>query len=116
MEKGGYQIIDLKDNNITTTPLRIKGVYRAVNGSYRKVLLLSGLKINGVEMSDEFVKAVKIVNDYILHAYSVVADNALTNYDIYIEDDDNVTLQIKTVSGSETPVTGQTFFTVKESE
>lgn len=113
MEKGGYKIVDLKDINITTTPVKIAGVYHAIHGNSRKVILLSGITINGVQFSDEFVKVVKLGDDYLLNAYAVVSDNILTKYDIYIEDNDNVTLQLKTVIGSEIPIEGSQYFTVK---
>lgn len=116
MEKGGYKIVDLHDVNLTTTPVKIHGVYRSVQSNSRKVILLSGITINGVQFSDEFVKVVKLGNDYLLNAYSVVSDNVLTKYDLFIEDDDNVTIQLKTVNGSETPATGSVYFTVKEGE
>lgn len=116
MQNGGYKIIDLKNTNLTSTAKEIAGIYNAIGQNNRKVLLLSGLVINGVELSDVFVKSVKIGNDYVLNAYYVVADNELTAYDILVEDDDKVTLQVKTVKGAETLDPTQEYFTTKEGE
>lgn len=55
--KGGYKIIDLKDNNFTldSDAITIKGVYDSVENSHRKAILLSGLVIDSVEKPNRFV-------------------------------------------------------------
>ena len=55
--KGGYKIIDLKDNNFTLDgdAITIKGVYDSVENSHRKATLLSGLVIDNVEKPNRFV-------------------------------------------------------------
>ena len=55
---GGYKIIDLKNKSITTTGVTIDGIYKEIEGSYRKPLLLKHLVINGVEKNDTFVNVV----------------------------------------------------------
>lgn len=56
MFKGGYKLIDFKENNIVlTTPTTIKGVYDAIEHNYRKPTLITGLVIGSVEKEDIFV-------------------------------------------------------------
>lgn len=109
MKKGGYQIIDLKDYNITTDGVTIKGIYDDINTNRRKVILLSGVTIKGVEFSDMFVKVVKAGTDFRLTGYSVAVDNTLSTYDFFVEDDDKVSLIEGEVeggsSGMENPMT-----------
>lgn len=54
--KGGYKIIDLKNTNFTVDEAStVKGVYEALESSYRKPILLSNIVIGGVERSDRFI-------------------------------------------------------------
>ena len=56
MFKGGYKLIDFKENKIVlTTPTTIKGVYDAIEHNYRKPTLITGLVIENVEKGDTFV-------------------------------------------------------------
>lgn len=56
MIKGGYKIIDFKDTPLTTggSAMMITDIHQAIEGSYRKPLLLAGLTIDGVEKNDTF--------------------------------------------------------------
>ena len=56
MFKGGYKLIDFKENNIALSkPTTIKGVYEAIEHNYRKPTLITGLVIGSVEKEDTFV-------------------------------------------------------------
>ena len=56
MFKGGYKLIDFKENNIVlATPTTIKGVYDAIEHNYRKPTLITGLVIGSVEKEDTVV-------------------------------------------------------------
>ena len=56
MFKGGYKLIDFKENNIVlAAPTTIKGVYDAIEHNYRKPTLITGLVIENVEKEDTFV-------------------------------------------------------------
>lgn len=56
MFKGGYKLIDFKENNIVLSkPTTIKGVYEAIEHNYRKPTLITGLVIDSVEKEDTFV-------------------------------------------------------------
>ena len=56
MFKGGYKLIDFKENNIVLgTSTTIKGVYDAIEHNYRKPTLITGLVIGNVEKEDTFV-------------------------------------------------------------
>ena len=66
---GGYKIIDLKNKSITTTGVTIKGIYKEIEGSYRKPLLLTHIVINGVEKNDAFVNVVVQTSIYKFSLY-----------------------------------------------
>lgn len=57
MAKGGYKLIDLKDKDITISgdAVEIPGTYEAIEASYRKPVIVTGLVIGGSEMSDAWV-------------------------------------------------------------
>lgn len=52
--KGGYVIADLEDINLTENFQRIPNIYKHVTELNRKVILISGLVISGVEYRDVF--------------------------------------------------------------
>lgn len=76
MRKGGYKIIDLKDNNFTVggSSITIPGIYEAIENSHRKAILLSGIVIGGIERNDRFVTFGIVSTDYI--ASVAVSDTA----------------------------------------
>lgn len=55
--KGGYKLIDLKDNKFTVddSGITVKGIYNSIENSYNKPLILTGINIGGVEKNDVFV-------------------------------------------------------------
>ena len=55
--KGGYKLIDLKDNKFTVggSGIPVKGIYNSIENSYNKPLILTGINIGGVEKNDVFV-------------------------------------------------------------
>ena len=57
MFKGGYKLIDLRDNNITVggDAVTIVGIYASIEHNYRKPTVLTGLTVGGVEKEDTFV-------------------------------------------------------------
>lgn len=70
MLKGGYDIIDFKDVNITTeTGATITGIYNAIAASYRKALLVSGITLDGVEQRDCFIDCTHAENSYTFTAH-----------------------------------------------
>lgn len=55
MNKGGYQIIDLENKELTLgVGMVYNGIYDKVEGT-RKPILISGLNIGGVEYHDTYV-------------------------------------------------------------
>lgn len=79
MLKGGYKIIDFKDNNLTTeTPVVITGIYNDIENNYRKPLLISGITIDGVEKPDCFIACTHAENSYsfTLYGRTVTVSNA----------------------------------------
>lgn len=70
MKKGGYQIIDFGDVNITDTGVTVPGIHKAIESSYRKAILISGVTLNGVEQRDCFVDCYKLASgNYTFAAY-----------------------------------------------
>lgn len=69
---GGYKIIDLKNKSITTTGVTIDGIYKEIEGSYRKPLLLTNIVINGVEKNDAFINVIiqQSIYKFSLYGYS----------------------------------------------
>lgn len=81
--KGGYQMVDLKDQNITTTATTIDGVYETVSNNSNKPLLLCNLMVDGTAMRDVWATATESGGTYTITALSgltmtVTADNAVT--------------------------------------
>lgn len=55
MTKGGYQILDLSGYSFRTgSTTYVKDAYEKIEGT-RKVILVSGLEVDGVEYRDAFV-------------------------------------------------------------
>lgn len=55
MIKGGYQIIDLENRNLTSqVGMTYEGIYDKIEGT-RKPVLVSGIKISDVEYRDMWV-------------------------------------------------------------
>lgn len=55
MTKGGYQILDLSNYDFTLDNTQyVNGAYEKIEGT-RKVILVSGLTVNGTEYRDAFV-------------------------------------------------------------
>lgn len=55
MTKGGYQILDLSGISFTVGITKyVKGAYEKIEGT-RKVILISGLEVDGTEYRDCFV-------------------------------------------------------------
>lgn len=81
--KGGYQIIDLKGNDLIGASFTISGIYDVLEGNYNKAILLSGIVIGGVEYDDVFTTPKVVSSKYVLDAYG---------YTLTIDDDDLVTM------------------------
>lgn len=89
--KGGYKLIDFKETDITVNgpAVTIVGVYSAIESSYRKQIVLTGLSIGGVEHKDVFCNLEHGENVY--HGlFGMTANNEYLF--ISITNDDAVTL------------------------
>lgn len=97
MFKGGYKLIDFKENNIVlSTPTTIKGVYEAIEHNYRKPTLITGLVIGSVEKKDTFVNFEHGENVY-NGLLGMTADNKvlfikITNEDVVTITENTITL------------------------
>lgn len=83
MQKGGYQIIDLKNKELTSgVGMTYEGIYDKIEGT-RKAILVSGLNLEGTEYHDSFVDFT--VNNTVFEG--TIFGNAIT-----ISDEDVVTV------------------------
>lgn len=82
MIKGGYKIIDLQDVSISTEAVTIDGIYEAIENSYSKPLLLSGIVLDNVEKNDTYVTVTVSDTNYVITVYG---------YTITITNTDSVT-------------------------
>ena len=69
MRNGGYKIINLADVSLNGTAKKVEGVHAAIEHSYRKPLLLSGIVIDGVEKNDAFVAPTVSSGSYVIKVY-----------------------------------------------
>ncbi len=82
MNKGGYQIIDLKNVELTSgTGTVFDGVYEKIEGT-RKPILVSGLNVGGTEYNDAYVQFTVSGSNYTTTIYGMT---------LTIADDDTVT-------------------------
>lgn len=94
MQKGGYQIIDLRDHAHTAGVGAIhEGIYDKIEGT-RKPILLSGIVLNAVEYHDTYIFPCVNGSNYV----AVVGRNPTTNEEIHIniQDNDVVTFTVET--------------------
>lgn len=81
--KGGYQIINFKNNDLLLSP-NVPGLYELIEGSYYKAIMLEGLNFGGVEKHS-------VYSIPTLSGSSYVFQNVY-GYDISIDSDDNVSV------------------------
>lgn len=81
--KGGYKLIDLKDNKFTVggDGITVKGIYNSIENSYNKPLILTGINIGGVEKNDVFVDFAVDSENYVANI-SATEKITITNSDL----------------------------------
>lgn len=81
--KGGYKLIDLKENKFTVggSGITIKGIYNSIKASHNKPLILTGINIGGVERNDIFVDFVDDSGNYVANI-STKESITITNADL----------------------------------
>lgn len=78
MNKGGYQILDLSDYNFTREQTQyVPNAYEKIEGT-RKVILVSGLVVDGTEYRDAFVNFTNESGNYIGSMYDVTINIGTT--------------------------------------
>lgn len=81
--KGGYQIITLAGLDLAVgTDELIESIYKALEGNYKKPILVEGITIDGVEKESRFV------NVHVEDSVYVLED--LYGYDVTIADDGTI--------------------------
>lgn len=84
INRGGYQIVDLANNEfVTGTAIQIPGIYALVD-SNSKAVLLSGINLDGKTYNDLYVSMYKVDFKYTAKVYGKY---------IVIDEDDNVIFQ-----------------------
>ena len=87
MNKGGYQILDLKNTNFALgTGVKVPGTFTTILGT-RKPILVSGIVIAGTEYHDTYVDFTKIKN-----GIAVSLEGTIYGKKIKIENTDTVTI------------------------
>ena len=81
--KGGYKLIDLKDNKFTIggDGITVKGIYNSIENSYNKPLILTGINVGGVEKNDVFVDFADDSGSYVANI-SATEKITITNVDL----------------------------------
>lgn len=83
MMKGGYKIVDFKDVNITQDDgAVITGIYDSFENNHRKVIMISGITLDGVPKEDCFVDCEISESNYTFSAFgytfTITAENKVT--------------------------------------
>lgn len=95
MQKGGYQIVDLKGTALTSgTEATIEGVYAALSNAGGKRTVVSGLKVGGTAYSD-----VEVLFTLSTTTYTGVLVIGATTITIVVANDDGVTATAVTAEG-----------------
>ena len=100
MYKGGYQIIDLKDTAILTggSAVTIPGIFEAVSNPYRKMTVVSRLKLDGSLKPDFPATFIPSGNDYIAYIDSVwTGGTSVVGHIMTVTDADAVTVAAHTI-------------------
>lgn len=81
--KGGYKLIDLKENKFTVggEGITVKGIYNSIKNSYNKPLILTGINIGGVERNDVFIDFAVNSGKYVANI-SATEKITITNADL----------------------------------
>lgn len=82
MRIGGYQLVDLKNENFAVgTKKTIAGVYDLIEGT-RKPILISGIQIASTEYHDAFVTPVVSSSNFVFvvygYTFTIDADDGIT--------------------------------------
>lgn len=96
--KGGYQIIDLKGNSLSSSALTLEGIYEAVEGADAPILL-EGINIGGTELKPQFVNFVGSSGGTFLgHIITSASATTLALYQIRVASADKVTAATVTIN------------------
>lgn len=96
--KGGYQIVDLKGNSLSSSAVTLEGIYEAVEGADAPILL-EGINIDGTELKPQFVNFVGSSGVAFLgHIITSASATTLALYQISIASDDKVTAATVTIN------------------
>ena len=81
--KGGYKLIDLKENKFIVggEGVTVKGIYNSIKNSYNKPLILTGINIGGIERNDIFIDFAVNSGNYVANI-SATEKITITNADL----------------------------------
>lgn len=91
--RGGYQIVDFKENNITSEATTIEGIYETIEGTYSKPLLFCNLMFDGVEFGSRYCDGIQNEGGSykIYFAFKPSGANGNRGYMITVTNEDKVT-------------------------
>lgn len=96
--KGGYQIVDLKGNSLSSSAVTLEGIYDAVEGADAPILL-EGINIGGTELKPQFVNFVGSSGGAFLgHIITSASATTLKLYQISVASGDKVTAATVTIN------------------
>ena len=81
----GFQYVDFKNVDLTTSPKLINGIFKTIKGNYRRALILHNCSVNGSEIADCTAFAKLVGNNFVLYYGD-------PTYNINITENDRVSL------------------------
>lgn len=94
--KGGYKIIDFKNNMLSGESIVIPGIYEDIEENYDKVLIASGVGYDSAIYNDEIIAVDVDESNWIIKFHN-------GDFIITITDDDEVTIAEKTPTFVDAP-------------
>ena len=85
--KGGYKIISLEENDLTSS-FSVNGIYNALSKTYDKTILVSGIVISGEKKNDAYTEVNVDSTDYKFTVYG---------YEVTVASDDSVEAEAVTL-------------------
>lgn len=63
----GFQYVDFKNVDITTSPKKVNGIFNTIKGGYRRALILHNCSVSGSEITDCTAFAKLVGNNFVLY-------------------------------------------------
>ena len=63
----GFQYLDFKNVDITTSPKKVNGIFKTIKNNYRRTLILHNCSLSGSKISDCTAFAKLVGNHFVLY-------------------------------------------------